>query len=763
MKNLFRCWAVLLLFTAQSFAQVTFPEPDSIATKEWVRKYVAGQTVEPVAKDCQHELTLVSISKQTTSGAEYNFYSVGVENLVEVIYNTSDIEVFRHRTQKVTRDRIWLPYNLPPGRYKLKIFNADCKAESKAVDFVIGDAADPVPDPGPIKTGFVNPGVYSQKAGALLYEWIPTEQVDLVVSGGKVKLIAPATKQSWDGKNTCRRFVLGDLYDNKLSDSDEQALFGEGLALPAGHYAFKILYLNAPNWAKARQNMWPLVGFNLPGGEGYSHSAQVEMISLSITDDHPIHGLDPNLWRVSWLPQYQLLPHSLQLPGNKVFGITRYLTNVPKDSLLAKVSRIQYTYSWIDQVSKAKAWRNLRAEHHGLKEPDWHIANAILDKDYVLLSEYAENYGNLVGCPPCYDKSEEIYRGIYQRFVNEQGVTSPAQTWLVSDYFSPLYGGSFGMSFDHSAANLSKGLSSVHFARSSLSDDGRWNMSAYFSRGWYSYRNYLSQGYLPHLLGQAGKPGLYSRIYNHEKANLALADRKKLTYVTNAQEGLHHDLITISGTWYKAKLAEGELLRVDGIVHPFQTLLSDAFFALLLSDAFVIWESNVTLNPDPYTFDVSWFGGKEEWKTRWKPTGAKPGTYAPGLNGPVRKKADGQFPEKPMVGDEGAFVGAKLYEAIAGKVEQLYYPDFTLNGKTVIAKRGTKGQAVSYAGLQNEGQDNLVKLFENDLPVVIKGTGPKGAVLIYQNPHASLTEVQGLEVEGRFFQITGNRLHLLPL
>lgn len=116
-----------------------------------------------------------------------------------------------------------------------------------------------------------------------------------------------------------------------------------------------------------------------------------------------------------------------------------------------------------------------------------------------------------------------------------------------------------------------------------------------------------------------------------------------------------------------------------------------------------------------------------------------------------------------MTGDQGAWMGAKLYESIAGRVDQLWYPDYTLNGKTVVAKRGSKGQSLSYQAVQNEGQDNIVKVYEAKLPVVMKGRGQKGDVIIYQNPNAGLTEEQGVEVEGKFFKVVGNRLNVIRL
>jgi len=731
----------------------------------------------PVPVECEHPVTLVEVYDVSQSGLWYNFYSVGVTNMKETIRTASGKVVLEHITAGLTRDRIFLQFNLDPGRYSLQIENADCDAKSQSVSFTIqggGGGGQPIPDPvvpkpepepDPQPIHFENPGVYSLVQNGQVYEWIPSENVEVEISGGKVRIIAPETKQSRERGNTCRRFLVGDLFDNRLPEKEENALFGEGLELPVGNYEFKILYLNAKNWAEVEKNMWQLVGYdNHEHRAGFYNSAEVETLKLSITDGSPIQGIHSDQWRTSWIPQYQILPGKLTLPEGKAFGITRYLEGIPKDSIMSKITHIQHVYEWVWQYPLSKAWKNMQIfdGNGAVQMPDWHIRNAIMDPGYILMSEYAENYGNMFGCPPCYEKAEEIYEGIYKRFEQELGITSPSQTWLGADYFGPLWGVSSAIEVTNGLPKMYEGLSSIHFARSRLFN-GQWYLSGYWERGYYKNRNLFVQGYIGNLLHNIGNQHLIGRIYNLEKSGLAAPDRRKIVYSTNAQEGLHLDLATISGTWYRTKLKEGELLRLDGITNSFHTILSDAFYALLFGDAYIIWESNVPMNADPYTFGTSWFGGEDSWKTRWKPNGGEAKEYKEGVWGPPKTKAKGQFPEKPLTGDQGAWVGAKLYEKL-GKVSELYWADYERDGIPIVAKRGQDGTSrANINGIQNLDQNNIVQVLEKKLPICLVVRSDNGKFLVFQDPFAGLTSKQLITVDGQNFLITGNRLQVHKL
>src|SRR5690606_5030930 len=126
-----------------------------------------------------------------------------------------------------------------------------------------------------------------------------------------------------------------------------------------------------------------------------------------------------------------------------------------------------------------------------------------------------------------YFKSERAIKALFERYIRELGVTSPYETWLITDYFSPMYGGSVDGGFSTaSSIERSRGLSDLTHARS-FRQELRWYLSDYFSREWYKYRNFMSHGYLSNLISHLGEPIFHSRLYQHEKTALAMPDRKR--------------------------------------------------------------------------------------------------------------------------------------------------------------------------------------------------------------------------------------------
>lgn len=775
---------VLAHLCLASFAQVTFPDPSSIATKADVQRAVSDLETKlrsefaagsPAQKDCQYALKLVEISKASTSGLEYNFYSQGVKNLIEVVYNSSGTELYQHRTADVSRDRIWLPYSLSPGQYKLKIANADCRAESGLLSFTIPkSAADFVPMPEPEPTGFVNPGVYVEKVGGRLYEWIPSEHLSVKIQNGKVKLIAPETKRSWNGNHTCRRFLFGDLYDNPLPDDEVNALFGEGLALAPGAYGFRIVYANAKNLQDLKERIWYVIGDGDGGGK--DHSAQMETLQLSITEGAPIGAGIPvpsDLYRASWLPHYQLLPYNLNLPADKAFGTTRYVAGLPQAELFKKITHLQYRYAWLDHVPPDKKWNNLQAYNHQGKfvQPDWVVAHAPLDPNFITVAELAENYGNIENdCPRCYEKAEDVFRGIFQRYQTERGIRSPSQTRLYDDYFGALYGYSLEIPFTLAKVDLKKALGSVSSARQRY-HEGSFKESRYFSAGAYEYRNYRLGGYIGNLFNTLPGTKFYGNLYNLEKVNLAIGDRNILKNGWQTAEAVGQDYVTGAGTFVRLKFETGDILRVEPNSWPVHTMIAESFFHLLLGNDYILWNSSLPMSSDLSHFTESWYGEYEPWKTKFQPAGGQAVTYDPNNPAHPQKKKSGDggiFPEISLQGETGAFIGAWLYSQISGVSDRVSlsvkYCEFKVNGETFKPSKGSKGDgSLSSRISQNPGQDWIVTASEKNAPVCICTEGKDGKAVIYQNPNAGLTTDQQLVVSGRNFNITGNRLAIFYL
>lgn len=130
---------------------------DSLANV--LRREIGNNTPSPGLPNCEHRVELIEVYEITRSGLWYNFYSKGVKNMRETIRNNSGSVVLDHLTEGLTRDRIYLPFNLPSGQYTIQIQNADCKAVSEVVPFTIPwdderpGTVEPQPEPKP--TGFL--------------------------------------------------------------------------------------------------------------------------------------------------------------------------------------------------------------------------------------------------------------------------------------------------------------------------------------------------------------------------------------------------------------------------------------------------------------------------------------------------------------------------------------------------------------------------------------------------------------------------------
>src|SRR5690606_3032302 len=99
-----------------------------------------------------------------------------------------------------------------------------------------------------------------------------------------------------------------------------------------------------------------------------------------------------------------------------------------------------------------------------------------------------------------------------------------------------------------------------------------WVKSYYISHGWKDYRNYLVNGYMGNIYQNLRNPVVFGRIYNLEKANLGIPDRRKLTYLTNSQEGLGLDQVTVSGVWYRLPIEGGEMIRAEAPLLSYTTM-----------------------------------------------------------------------------------------------------------------------------------------------------------------------------------------------
>lgn len=748
---------IFSLYSILSFGQVqvyTKQQVDSITTV--LRKEIGNIPTPEPGKDCPKPVELVSVYGVSSGGLFYNFYSEGVKRMTEKVYNYSGNIVYSHTTDPVLYDRIGITFSLPAGEYYLTVENADCKAISEKKKFIIPNSGG---GGGPPPVGFINNGIYKKEVGGIIYEYIPSENSDIEIIDGRVKLIVPQTKKSFNGQNDCQLYIVGDLYDNRLPQYEESALKNTGLNLPPGIYHFKMLYVTAKTWDEFLANKWHYLGTD---GNAEQRAGQPETIILSIYDGKKINGLDPNHFRVSWTPQFYSINDGLKLPKDKIFGPTRYMGTLNHDYIWNNATHIQNPGGVFNYKGPNYYWFNIQARP-GTRQPDQVIRETPVAPGFVAMSELAENYGNDEGdCPNCYYKSETVFKGLYEKSQREYGAKTPYDTWLITDYFTDMNGGSIDGGFFSEGASKeerTRGLSDINYAQS-YRQNIRWYKSGYFNNGWYNYRNFMSHGYLGNVLSLTGGQEIYDRIYQHEKAGLALPDRKRVTYITPQQEWLGYDYISSSGTTYKFPIEGGELIRNEAFIHSFTTFQTESFYSLLFGNGLLIWDSNLSLNPSEKMFTPSWWGGYDAWKTQFKKDGKKEIYDENNPNHPKQIKGDGIFPERPSSPEQGAYVGAKMYESF-GIVYSAEWVTYSLNGKTVIAKRGKDGTTrANVSGVQNPGQDNIVLSYENSLPICLSVKSSNGEFIVFQNPQAGLTGENLIMIDNNVFKCYGNRLNV---
>ena len=206
---------------------------------------------------------------------------------------------------------------------------------------------------------------------------------------------------------------------------------------------------------------------------------------------------------------------------------------------------------------------------------------------------------------------------------------------------------------------LEKGLSSEEMAAKRISNDGQFSDCYYFSKGAYKYRNWMEGGYLDSFAHLPEGIRIYNEIYNYERKYMAAPDRRVLKFSWSNAEGVNSNMYR-SGTKSRLHFENGDIIRQDVVSWPFQMMLNESFWAILLGNDFVLWHSNVPLVQDPLTFRDS--GASGAGKTQWQPTGGEIVDFNPQDPAqPQRVHSDkGQFPNNPHVGESGAFAGAWL-------------------------------------------------------------------------------------------------------
>lgn len=623
-----------------------------------------------------------------------------------------------------------------------------------------------------------NPAVNSATYNGNLYEWINTRNAGIeVLPDGKIKLVVPAHKLSREGNNLCRPYVIAGAYGNYLSQDDLDAILSDGLEPQEGATTYLILYSTASTVEDHVSNLNKYVLNEKNTGQAKTNSAEPEGVIFSLTPatQTATDGefvIPSQISRAGWIAAYHFLNHSLENPTNNRYGLTRYYVNADVPAQFGKhFTCLQWVYEWLDPYPTTKLWDN--KQDINKRSAEWLAANEKIGKDYVLFAEITEN--NAVG-QPGYDKAEQAFSLMFNRLKeSDTSVTQPEHSRLYGDYFAGLHGGNMNVSFSRNSESLLIDCLSNQANARKLEHDGVLLSDGYYYRGYHTYRNIIHPAYLPNLLSHS-PDGVYDLIFNLEKYAIATPTRRVGLMSTIIMEALDQDSVVGNGIFYALNLPGGrQVARASTIPHSFESLYTQAFWAYLLGNEtdFVLWDSNVPMNINPYTFERSWYGGFEEGKTKYKAAGSEEWvTYNPSNpNHPQQLKTDdrSQFPELPQHAEGGAFAARLQIKRITEDEDLvssgIWYKEFsyTVNGgeeesgyRDGDEPQGPNNGRVSARGYANPGQYNIVLSGKDRKPICMEAEGEDGKVRILQNPWASLADVTVFSLPGKTYTIRGN-------
>lgn len=614
-------------------------------------------------------------------------------------------------------------------------------------------------------------GTHQQTINNRRYTWIPTKNATITPqTNGSVVLNAPDTKMSFSGANRCNRFIYDENY-RRVGDRMLTELAGPGTHLPDGHHHLLIHYFASSSYDDVDKNLWHYTG----NKSSYEHySGQAEVVSFSIetlgADFANQVTVPPNQERVSWVITNQFLPEDLTLPKGKIYGITRMHWDVVPDN---KKANIEAVFRKVSQVQIAgreefgsmnpdKLWDCIYG--HGMT-PQQIVDLIPLTPGHSVMSQLREQgFTNA--------QVEQVFKLLYEKLKTKYGVTDPNQTNLFQDYFAAMDGYGNGASYfisDMSYDEIKKQLSSATEARKLYSQahvNGDRPVSEYFSKGSVSYRNWGAGGYVDSFARVPKGSLVYRHIFEYEKTYMAANNRRTLCMSWSESEGVESET-TRRGAKYRLRLASGDIIKTQTVGIPYELMKNQAFFSLLLGDAYTLWNDNANLVKNVDNWDTYSFDGVIEYQPTTASSPVSWDKNNPSHPKPVPSTIQANlrptiFPNSPQIGEQGAWVGAYLYSRISShsdRVSQsISYASFSykVNSGEVQSGysdgndpiKGSLGNAeLTRFGVINEGQHNIVDLWHHQKPIVLLTRGANGHAVIIKNVFCDPVDVVSYQVQ----------------
>lgn len=739
---------------------------------------IAGQPA------CTSGPLLLSVVSPSSTGLSFTFHGVNVFGIDWKVLSGGTI--VRSGNAAPSSSTVPITYtSLPDGSYSLLIAGSTCVGTSPSLPFSIASAPDTLPD----EVSLTNPGVRSATQNGREFEWIESQNAQLTInSNGSVTLTCPSTKTAISGGATCYRTVY--LNHIPVQGSNLTALLGSGLTLDDGANTIHVMYNTVSDPYDLINGGWYYNGTR----EGNGMTEYIYVGIKTIGYEHPTQSggvkevMRPrSLIMPAWSPLWwQDKSWQINSTTDRIFGLTTVLSNVAYADALKKVTHLQHG-PVVDSVSLSRVWVNLRA--YSGSTTDQIAANYPSNLGYLAMAQMDEDEFTI-------QQANDAYRKIYEKLQAQFGVTSPNQTNLYDDYWSPLSGGNIDLKFPLERTGksaiwtkLRAGMANLSIARKKWGDtEGEFTVeTAYSSAGWYNYHNWFSGGYLSDFWSAADGVRGYNLVYNLERMALAFPDRKRIVYGWDLFDNTASQLYAY-GTFLALKFSSpsGDILLNSAVVVPHAIMEEEAFWARLIGNGYVMWNVHPRQTKDIAQWGPSFWGGGEDgswtvptpWKTLWRPNGGSPVNY---------DKNNGSHPaliyntsNPPLgnvdVGTQGAVSGSHLFDEIENRQTTLVYASFTFTKAGVTTNgyvsgttptTGTAGDArVSRYGDPNYGQDNIASQAENRLPICMYGTGPGGKCIIFCNRYAAPGEVQTVTVSngsGYTFTVKGPGLHVLTM
>ena len=457
------------------------------------------------------------------------------------------------------------------------------------------------------------------------------------------------------------------------------------------------------------------------------------------------------LTKGSWVPNWMLQGIVQSIGNDKMFGIT--ITNTEATSAQHFDFGVTHVQSSVDIGQDFNhSWTNFRAA--GLATPQ-DFANQFSTGNNNL-SKY-HGYGGQVqedGFNPA--QGRECFGRLYDKIAAaDPSVQSPADTWLIGDYFSPLPGGKLMKALGDSSQYQKHRDNLASLASSRLKfNDGDNNFNGtddFYTDGWgYAKQN----GQTPdNYLNSWAEIRLgihpYVHIFNLIKSRNGCPNRRLIQYDWSSYDN--------AGWGYPRSKARIRYENPPGVLtlysqwHPIphEIMKQRAFFNLLIGDGMVQWEVGGRYVNDPSRLDLVIDPNQAQWQGDGQSSVPYDRNASNQPHTPTGRP-DPVFQDYPLgVGENGVATGVYMYgylkqRGLVGNYVQ--WLPFTysvdggasqngyLAGSTPV--NGNNGNArLSNRATPNYGESNVVGSMEAGKPLVAEMVGPSGSSFFAVNPH----------------------------